>query len=249
MTVPANLQAEAAPWGAIPVTLCFGTQGGPYTVVGSGNVLPVGGGIAVGQAVAGNPALVGGKDQSGNVAVAGIRSDGTLQTAANLANADGVSAATGGLWSAALIVQQLEVVPWVFNGASRDRQRTPNVFKTAQASASGDTALWTPTAGKKFRLMKFKLQVPANCTLSARGILTVKLRDGTTDIGLTHDVWLGQTAITTDTNPQQPSLLESGWIDLGNGVLSSTINNVLNINLSAALTNGNVRVLAAGTEE
>jgi hypothetical protein len=126
---------------------------------------------------------------------------------------------------------------------------TPTVFKTAQASAAGDNALWTPAAGKRFRLQRFKVQVPANCTLAARGVLTIKLRDGTTDTNLTHDVYLGQTAIAADTNPQQTPVLETGWIDLGEGVLSATANNVLNINLSAALTNGNVRVTCCGTEE
>jgi hypothetical protein len=126
---------------------------------------------------------------------------------------------------------------------------TPSIFKTAQANASGDNALWTPTSGKKFRLMRFKVQVPANCTIAARGVLTIKLRDGTTDLNLSHDVYLGQTAIAADTNPQQTPLLESGWIDLGEGVLSATANNVLNINLSAALATGNVRVTCCGTEE
>ena len=41
----------------------------------------------------------------------------------------------------------------------------------------------------------------------------------------------------------------SGWIDLANGILSATTDNVLNINLSFALTSGTVRVSVAGTEE
>jgi hypothetical protein len=139
--------------------------------------------------------------------------------------------------------------PAVFNGASWDRARTPNTFKTAQATASGDTALWTPTSGKKFRLMRFKVQVTANAYIAARGVLTIKLRDATTDISLTHDIYLGQTAIAADTNPNQQPILETGWIDLGNGFLSAAANNVLNINLSAALSGGNVRVTCAGTEE
>jgi hypothetical protein len=37
----------------------------------------------------------------------------------------------------------------------------PNVFKTATASAAGNTALWAPASGKKFRLMRFMIQVPS----------------------------------------------------------------------------------------
>ena len=39
---------------------------------------------------------------------------------------------------------------------------------------------------------------------------------------------------------------ESPWIDLGNGFLSSAANNVLNLNLSFALTGGVVNVIACG---
>ena len=38
-------------------------------------------------------------------------------------------------------------------------------------------------------------------------------------------------------------------IDLGNGYLSTAANNVLQVNLSAALSAGKVRVTAVGTEE
>src|SRR5438105_5547002 len=42
-----------------------------------------------------------------------------------------------------------------FNGAFWDRLRTPNKFNHALATAAGNTAVWTPAAGKKFRLMRF----------------------------------------------------------------------------------------------
>jgi hypothetical protein len=125
---------------------------------------------------------------------------------------------------------------------------TPSVFKTATANASGDTALWTPAAGKRFRLMRFIVQVPANVGFAARGVLTIKLRDGTTDLNLTFDVWLGQTAPVETASSEQPNF-DTGWIDIGEGILSAAANNVLNINLSAALGAGNVRVTCCGTEE
>jgi hypothetical protein len=125
---------------------------------------------------------------------------------------------------------------------------SPDTFKTVQASASGTTALWTPTSGKKFRLMKLQIQLPSNATLAAAAVLTVSLLDGASDIAITHDFYVGQVALTSAT-----ALFTSGedgnWLDLGNGILSSTINNVLNVNLSAALASGKVRVVAIGTEE
>jgi hypothetical protein len=125
----------------------------------------------------------------------------------------------------------------------------PNVFKTAQANANGNTALWTPAAGKKFRLMRLLVEVPPNCIMAARGVVTISFQDGATPINLAFDVWLGQTAPVEAAATIPPTLFTTDWIDLGQGVLSSAANNVLNINLSAALTGGNVRVTACGTEE
>ena len=125
----------------------------------------------------------------------------------------------------------------------------PYVFKTVQANALGDTALWTPASGKKFRLMRLYVMVPTNCTIAARGVLTILLRDGTTALAVAMDVWLGQTAPVETASNIPPQALDSGWIDLGVGILSAAPNNVLNVNLSAALASGNVRVMVAGTEE
>jgi hypothetical protein len=125
---------------------------------------------------------------------------------------------------------------------------SPDTFKTVQANASGNTALWTPTSGKKFRLMKLQVQLTSNSTLAAAGVLTVTFQDGSSGIPITHDFYVGQVALTAAT-----ALFTSGedgnWLDLGNGFLSSTINNVLNVNLSATLASGNIRVTAIGTEE
>jgi hypothetical protein len=131
----------------------------------------------------------------------------------------------------------------IYNGATWDRLRTPTTFKSVLATANGATALWTPGAGKKFRLMRFKLQVPANTTTAGGALITVGLLDAAANIGLDQSVFVpaAATALT--------ELLETGWIDLGNGYLSTAANNVLNINLSAALTAGGARIIACGTEE
>lgn len=68
-----------------------------------------------------------------------------LRSAAD--NADALAVSALGL----LRVLSAQVV---FNGATFDRRRTPFVFKPLSAVAiATETAIWTPTAGKKFRLM------------------------------------------------------------------------------------------------
>jgi hypothetical protein len=41
MTIPANKQQAASPWGAEVVYLCYGPEGGPFTIVDTGTPLPV----------------------------------------------------------------------------------------------------------------------------------------------------------------------------------------------------------------
>lgn len=130
-----------------------------------------------------------------------------------------------------------------YNGASWDRLRTPTVFKTATATAFGDTALWTPTSGKKFRLMRYIIHVTGGAALAAGADLDIVLRDATTALNLGHSLYVPTAAGTTLGG------FSTGWINLGNGPLSAANNNVLNVNLSASLTAGKVRVTCCGTEE
>jgi len=124
-------------------------------------------------------------------------------------------------------------------------QRTPHVFRTAQAAAAGNTALWTPAAGRRFRLMRYMVTVTDNAAQGAAGVLTITLFDGAAGAtGQAHDVFVPALALNNN-----GVLYNSGWITLDNGVLSTALNNVLNINLSAALVTGNVRVICCGTEE
>ena len=132
----------------------------------------------------------------------------------------------------------------LYNGSTWDRQRGPAIFKTATATASGDTALWTPTSGKKFRLMRFKIEATADAATSGGASIDVVLRDSTTATAAAMSFYAPATSVTTT-----PGRISSGWVDLGNGLLSAAANNVLNINLSAALTSGKVRVVCCGTEE
>jgi hypothetical protein len=131
-----------------------------------------------------------------------------------------------------------------YNGTNNDRQRTPTTFKTATATASGDTALWTPTSGKKFRLMRFTLQITSDAATTGGADIDIILRDSTTGLAAALTVFVPAVAATTF-----GATVTTGWVDWGNGYLSSAANNVLNINLSAALTAGKVRAIAVGTEE
>ena len=131
------------------------------------------------------------------------------------------------------------------SGSSSVLLRTPNIFKDkSTVTASGDTAVWTPTTGKKFRVMRFMIAVQGLSTTSAGGAVAITLRDATTAILHTFNINVPATALTG-----AALLYESNWIDLGNGYLSAVANNVLNVNLGTAFTAGGVDVFVIGCEE
>jgi hypothetical protein len=111
-------------------------------------------------------------------------------------------------------------------GANWAAIRTPVVFKPIAAvavTAGTPVAVWTPAAGKKFRVMGYAL------SLSVAG--SVILKDATTEILRTPlmAAGIGQPA------PR-----------MGNGILSATANNVLNADVSAT---GSISGFVFGTEE
>lgn len=113
----------------------------------------------------------------------------------------------------------------LFNGASVDTARTPTIWKPQSAVAIGaEATIWTPAAGKKFRLMGWVF------TVSAGGTLT--LRDNTA--GTIIELVLLQTGVPF------------AYLPPGNGQLSAAANNVLTATLSVA---GNLTGFVFGTEE
>jgi len=93
--------------------------------------------------------------------------------------------------------------------------------------------------------MRYMVQVTEDATLAAGAVLTISLFDAAAGAtGQAHDVWVPAAALALSGD-----LYTSPWVDLGNGFLSGAANNVLNVNLSAALVTGNVRVICCGTEE
>lgn len=137
---------------------------------------------------------------------------------------------------------------YIFNGTGYDRWRLPSVFRTATATAAGNTAVWTPPAGKKFRLMRYRLVVTGNAAQAAGGTFNIELRDGASNVVSGSNLPAESVAVPVAAG-SAGVLLDTGWCDLGNGLLGTTAAQALNVNLSAALTGGAVRVYVAGTEE
>lgn len=133
---------------------------------------------------------------------------------------------------------------FAFNGVSFDKVRTPSASKSVAATAAGNTALWTPTTGTKFRLLRYCVEVTGNASQAVAGVITITLFDGAAGVtGQVHSVFVPGAAAAG------AALFTSPWVDLGNGFISVLVNNVLNINLSAALATGVCRVLVACGEE
>lgn len=112
-----------------------------------------------------------------------------------------------------------------FAGSLYDRIRTGKVYKYIEylnLPTSTSTTVWTPAAGKKFRLM--------GVSISSSASIHLHLRDATT---IFHTVRPLATSVT---------------FDFGNGYLSAAANNVLEIRNDSGTTS-NVWVTAWGTEE
>jgi hypothetical protein len=133
-------------------------------------------------------------------------------------------------------------------GAGFQLARAATTFKSsAPISAAGDTTLWTPPSGWRFRLLAYCLEITAEASkATSPGDLAMTLLDGGADIGLIHSAYMPSTSVTTN-----PGLCYStGWVRLGElGIMSAAVNNVLAINLSFALATGKLRARVAGTVE
>ena len=147
--------------------------------------------------------------------MAGIDAGGTLQGLRLVDTGDGVSAkllAAGG---------------YLYNGASNDRARTPNKFIPFSGTViTSETTIWTPTSGKKFRIMGYVITT---------GVLTgaITVRDNTA----------GSTILII---PQNTIGVVIQSPPMGNGILSAAANNVLTFQGATAET---VTGYVFGTEE
>lgn len=155
---------------------------------------------------------------------------GTLVTSyrPGSAHADANSDTVVGIQDFSGTPRRIAVVAGAFNGATWDRPRTPAIFKpiapTAVVAGVGLT-VWTPAAGKKFRLMGWVLSV----TVASEVIF------GDNAVGTI----IARTGI-------QPANDAKAAPAIGNGILSAAANNVLKIDVTAGAT---VQGTVYGTEE
>ncbi|MEP7340439.1 MAG: hypothetical protein ABI977_22095 [Acidobacteriota bacterium] len=104
-----------------------------------------------------------------------------------------------------------------FNGLTWDRDRVPNVIKpVALTAATAETTVWTPTSGKKFRLM--------GMVLTASAATTLTFKDNTA----------GTTIFTLRLGADSPTSITPAM--LGNGVLSAAANNLLTVTRGTSAT-------------
>lgn len=170
-------------------------------------------------------------------------------SASGLAQLGGGAAAAAALADAVAnpTTVDLATLQLAYNGATWDRQRTPASFHNtggAGVTAAGSTGVWTPAAGKKFRLMRYIIQITGDATVAAAGRVLVRWMDGAVSMGTGVLAWVPNVALNNGS-----VIWSTGWVDLGNGYLSVAANNLLNLDLSVALTAGAVSALAIGTEE
>jgi len=130
-----------------------------------------------------------------------------------------------------------------WDGGAWDRIRVANIFHTLTATATGPTVVWTPASGKKFRLMGFIISVAG--TMAATGVQSIQLIDGSG--GTVIKNFIASLIQTPSASIAPVGAVFPG--DLGQGQLSSTANNVLEVSLGTAMVTGNVSVNVWGTEE
>lgn len=140
--------------------------------------------------------------------------------------------------------------PWVFNvpellkavTALYEQQRTPDTFKQlALTAASGQAGIWEPAAGKKFRLMGGVITIAKGST--AAGAISIGLQDGAAGAQVVFIALSGAALLATPDVNCIPFTIPF------NGYLSTTADNWLYLNNSAAFTAGGVSVAVWGTEE
>jgi hypothetical protein len=123
-----------------------------------------------------------------------------------------------------------------FSGGSV-AQRTPNTWRGNQFSGSGSNTIWQPPSTKKSRLMKYKIEVAADATLTG----------GAAPINLQFNQQLGTAGLSSlplgTLFPYTHRLVvpgaaqssfngwDSGWIDLGNGGLGPAAGRALQMGI------------------
>jgi hypothetical protein len=119
-------------------------------------------------------------------------------------------------------------------------QRTPVVFTTNGGfTAAGNTAFWTPAAGKKFRLLGGILTISKEAACA--GAQYIMLLDAAG--------WIMRFDISNAALVATGNVIVIPFNLPRNGYLSTAANNVLNLKLNGAFTAGSCALVTWGTEE
>ena len=115
-----------------------------------------------------------------------------------------------------------------------------DVTKTVAATASGNTTIWQPTAPRvSIRLQGYILSVDGASTLAAAGTNVIQLTDNAGNTFGNFGPFIPAGAVAFgDEFVVGPVFFQGGFVTP-----------LLRVNLSVALTNGAVRVVAWGSEE
>lgn len=121
------------------------------------------------------------------------------------------------------------------------QQRVMTTLKELDSiTAAGSTTIWTPTAGKRFRLMGLIITLSKDAACAGAEIINI-LDGGTTIMAFN----ISSAALVATGNE-----IVIGPINFpANGYLSTAVNNLLRLNLGGALTAGSCAVNAWGCEE
>ena len=128
----------------------------------------------------------------------------------------------------------------VQKGAMLEAERTPTEMRYLNTALAGSSAIWTPAVGNRFHLQAFQICLGIGCTTAAAA-LSVIIMDQAAAL-FRFNISAGALAATTTVWSEALTLP-------GNGYESAAINNVLNLNLSVALTAGSVSVTVFGFED
>ena len=117
------------------------------------------------------------------------------------------------------------------------------VINTTPVTTAGDTTIWTPAVGKKFNLMGYILRITGASTQNVAGDLNITYYDdGNLITSINNSFYVPKNATGT------LGAYSTGYIPLGQGIVSSAPNNGLIITLSAALVTGKILITTFGTE-
>lgn len=129
---------------------------------------------------------------------------------------------------------------------------SPNIYKSIfiAPAFAGDSTIWTPTSGKRFRLLKYGISVTRSTADISAKLVNITFKDGSTATPF----------ILTFSVPTPDVALQSilpGCFDIdryldGIGYLSAAANNALVVNVDSSLnldSTCGLRVSVYGTEE